>query len=76
MGHSVIKNRILNNKPGMYGCNFHPLYIILWDNPHKVKASYVFSALLLNDEWEAMGAVETGILCSKRDDGVGDTKGP
>lgn len=60
----------------MYGCNVHPLYIILWDNPHKVKASYVFSALLLNDEWEAMGAVETGILCSKRDDGVGDTKGP
>lgn len=39
----------------MYGCNFHPLYIILWDNPHKVKAYYVFSALLLNDEWEAMG---------------------
>lgn len=38
-----------------YGCDFHPVYIILWDNPHKVKYSHVFSPLLLNDEWEATG---------------------
>lgn len=59
----------------MYGCEFHPVYIILWDNPHKVKSSYVFSPLLLNDKWEAMGAAGTSILCSNRDDGVGGTKG-
>ena len=56
----------------MYGCHFQPVYIILWDNPHKV-TSYVFRPLL---EWEAMGAVETGALCSMRDEGVGGTKGP
>lgn len=57
-----------------YGCDFHPLYIP-WDSPHKVKSSDHFSALLLNDEWEAMGAAETVFLCSKRDGGVGGTKG-
>lgn len=59
----------------MYGCDFHPVYI-LWDNPRKVKSSDNFSTLLLNDEWEATGAAETVIVCSKRDDGVGGTKGP
>lgn len=58
----------------MYGWDFHPLYIP-WDSPHKVKSSDHFSTLLLNDEWEAMGAAETIFLCSKRDGGVGGTKG-
>lgn len=58
----------------MYGCDFHLLYTPR-DSPHKVKSSDHFSALLLNDEWEATGAAETVFLCSKRDGGVGGTKG-
>lgn len=67
---------MMNMSLEMYGCDFHPVSIILWDNPHKVKASYFFSPLLLNDEWEAMGAAETAISWCKRADGVGGTKGP
>lgn len=66
---------MINTSLEMYGCHFQPLHIILRDNPHEVK-SFVSSALPLNDEWEATGAAATAALCSKRDGGVGGTKGP